>query len=331
MAAAVAALVCVHAVALGQGLGLRRYRDHALHADGTTVSCGFQQQLIIVDVKDLDHPVVHARLSVGQDITSIKVCRGYILVGTMGGGLHVYDTANVENIRRVSLFSDLSEIYGMDVHGKTIAVAAGVRGFAEVDASDIKNLRMTAVVNTPGEACDVALSGGHLFVADGPGGLHVAGRAPDGQWTIRHTVRTTDASLRVAVGDGPLVVLSDRTSLRLFEFSDEPVMLRETGTYRSQRLSAAFVDLWPAGPLVYVAAHMGGLEVVDCSRRESPQQVGSLVSGSEATAIASSGDQACVLLKNGNVRVLDIANRRRPAEQAVIGLDRLPVLQLARP
>lgn len=327
---AVAAFAGLPLCARAQGLGLKRYRDHALLADGTTLFCGFQQHIVLLDTKDLDRPVVLARMSFGHDITSIKKCRGYLLAGTMGGGIVVCDTADVSNIRQVSLFSEHSDIYGMDVRGKSVAVALGVRGFAEVDASDMENLRVSAIVNTPGEACDVVFCAGRMLVADGSGGLHVADRATPGQWTIRHSVPTKDTALRVAVAGGSLVLLSDRTSLRLFEFADEPIVLREAGAYQSQRLSAVFVDLWPEGPLAYVAAHMGGLEVVDCSRPASPQPAFACGFSAEAAAVAAGDGRAFVLLKNGDIVVFDISDPRRPRQLAIINIDRLPDLRVER-
>jgi hypothetical protein len=328
---AVAAFAGLPFVARAQGLGLKRYRDHALHADGTTLYCGFRQHLVLLDTKDLENPVILARVSVGHDITSIKPCRGYLLVGTMGGGIAVYDTADVSRIWQVSLFSELSDIYGMDVRGTSVSVASGVRGFAELDAADIKNLRVSAIVNTPGEACDVVWCDGRMLVADGPGGLHVAERGTADPWTIRHSVETKDASLRVAVAGGSLVLLSDRTSLRLFEFGDEPTLLRETGAYRSQRLSAVFADLRPEGPLAYIAAHMGGLEVVDCSRPASPQLAFACPVKSEAAAVAVDDGRAYVLLKNGDILLFDVSDSRPATQLAIINIEQLPILPVERP
>ena len=329
-AAAAAALVCLPAMSVAQGLGLKRYRSHALYADRTTLYCGDGCDLVIVDMKDLGNPVLLSRLSFSNEISAIRACRGYLLVATLGGGVTVFDTVNPTKIRQVSTFTEWTDIYGMDVKGHHVALAVGMRGVALADASDERQMRVMATFDTPGEACDVVMFRDSLLVADGMGGLHVAQQKTNGEWGIRQTIQTRDASLRVAIADGPVVILSDRTSLRLFEFANGSPELRETGAHRSQRLSAAFVDIVTDGPVAYAAAEMGGLEVLDCSRPDTPQPVGAFIPGREVFAVALHGDRVFLLLKNREIRVLDISSPARPTEVATVGLDQLPILRVGK-
>jgi hypothetical protein len=222
---------------------------------------------------------------------------------------------------RILDFSDprkpvlLSQIYlgggfAVDVAGALAVVAAADKGLALIDVSDPKAPVLKSVLDTPGEARDVAIGGQFAYVADGPGGLLIVDikdpAAPKivGSWDSPGESRglvLRDRLVYLADGSAGLQILDIGTPAR-------PAII---GTLDTDGEAESVVV---SGNSVYIADGSGGIKVIDIGTPAGPKLAASLTASGYAQSVSVEGTVLGVgSLYDGGYQLLDISNPRAPA------------------
>ncbi len=169
--------------------------------------------------------------------------------------------------------------------------------------------------DTPGEAYDVALVGGYVYIADESSGLRVVDVSSPSAPTEVGFYDTPGEALDVTVapaGDYAYVAVGV-DGLRVVDIFT-PSSPSEVGYYDTPG-HARGVAVAPAGNYVYVADR-DGLCVVDISTPSSPSEVGYYDTPGYANdvAVAPAGDYAYVADESSGLRVVDVSIPSAPTE-----------------
>jgi hypothetical protein len=222
----------------------------------------------------------------------------------------------------------------------------------QVMAQDSLNVRRVGVFDPPGDARDVAVSGGYAFVAAGQSGLRVANvsnpesptaagfyDSPGYVWVLDLRgsyayLADYDQGLRVVNISNPASPVSAGWC-NTADFS-EGVAVSDSFAYLAVGMAGMqVVDIHnPASPTArgvynspgyaritavsgsyaYVADYDGGLRIVNVSNPSAPTQVGFFVTPGDAMGVAVSGDYAYVADRGRGLRIVDVSAPSSPHE-----------------
>jgi len=241
--------------------------------------------------------------------------RGNLAYAVFENGLQILDLTALQNPKTLSRIY-LGGGYAADVSGPLALVAAAGRGLAVIDVSDPKTPVLKSVLETPGEARDVAIDGSYAYVADGPGGLLII--------DFRNPEKPGIVGLWDSPGDGLSLIRRGKTvfladggaGLQIIDVSkpDHPSLL---GTLDTDG-TAEGVAL--SGNYAYIADGAGGLKIVDIVVPSAPKLAESLTASGYARSIAANEKLLCVgSLYDGGYQLLDISN---PASPTVISTNK---------
>jgi hypothetical protein len=168
---------------------------------------------------------------------------------------------------------------------------------------------------------DVALSGGHAYVADDAFGLRVFDLEDPAAPALVGELATGDARSVAVVGTR--VYLAETragAALRVIDAAD-PAAPREIGSFPTEDANAVAVD----GDLAVYAERSSvgvGLHIVDVSDPAAIQEVGAYGGGSDgcsdARDVALTGSLAVVACASAGFHILDLGDPARPVRRAVV-------------
>ena len=194
--------------------------------------------------------------------------------------------------------------------GSALYVAAGNAGLLTVDPSTLAVVDADA---TAGEASDVALSDGVLYVAAGFGGCQAWDvsnpLAPALQGTLRTGVRAVDAGLSA----NTLFVAGDEAGFQIHSLTNlaQPEWVATVASSTNPRCLAV------SGSLAYVAEALGGLKIYNISDPAAPSLVGATSGHGLATIrrLALSGSRLA-MTDGHQINLLDVSNPAVPVQLA---------------
>jgi hypothetical protein len=235
--------------------------------------------------------------------------RGKLAYCAFLDGLMILDLSDPRNPETLSALH-LGGGFAVALAGNTALVAAGDKGLAVIDVTDPKAPVLRSVLDTPGEARDVAPHGSIALVADGPGGLlaiDIANPAAPkvvGSWDSPG--EATGLSLR-----GETAFLADGSAgLRIVDIA-RPARLTPTGALDTDGTSES-VAL--SGSYAYLADGSGGIKVVNIASPAAPKLAASLVASGYAHSVAANEKVLCVgSLYDGGYQIFDITKPDSPA------------------
>ena len=134
-----------------------------------------------------------------------------------------------------------------------------------VDVSDPANPQYTGLVNTPGDAMDIAVSGDYVYVADGEAGLQIIKLSPSPH--IEVTVDTPGDALDVAIQGNYAYVADGSGGFQVIRVSLFPQIVGELTEGAGSNAVAV------SGDYAYIAGG-SSFQVIDISTPEEPQIVG---------------------------------------------------------
>lgn len=192
------------------------------------------------------------------------------------------NTATPADADAVWVDADTSYVYTVDNDATSGNIKEGLRIFFAILSDEYVSFLLKGMLPTDGEASDVYVSGGYVYVADGSGGLKII-----------------DPGLPAVDAEG------DRAT----ENPVNPVLIGSCGVPGGPA-NGVFVE----GGFAYVAAGTGGLKVIDVSDLTAPVEVGQLAgtSLSDAQKVAVVGNFAYVADGRNGLKVVDVADRSQP-------------------
>lgn len=223
-------------------------------------------------------------------------------------------------------YEERSTVYSRDAasdvvvkDGRWAFVATGAQGVAVIDAADPREPSAVAVIETPGAAVRLDLSGDLLLVADGSMGVGVVGVADPGSprpiaaWRaegyVKHAIFGEGMEIYAAAGTEGLVKLAfDGEALVELWRIDTP------GEARAVCLR---------GGIAFVADGPAGLAAIDVSG-EAPKEVGRVALEDMARDVTASADGRWAFVASGDdgVITVDAQKRERLAIAGALALDK---------
>lgn len=176
---------------------------------------------------------------------------------------------------------------------------------------------ITALVDTPGSATDVAVEGFYAYVADADGGLRVIDvNDPELPWEVG-SVSTPGVANGVAIYGDYALVAAGVAGLQIYSLAD-PL---DPQPFGGISISGSAGDVFVSGNYAYVAAGSGGLQIVDISNILAPYLIISYDTPGEAMGVTVYDDLAYVADGSQGLQMIDVGD---PSFPTVIGAYPVP-------
>jgi hypothetical protein len=302
------------------------------YAWGIAVSAGYAyvggdtEGLRVVDVSTPSAPVEVGFVDTpGRALSGVAVAAGFAYLGDGSGGLRVIDVSTPSTPAEVSFLESPGA-------ADAIAVEGGHAYVGFHDASDAPGTLQTGVrvydvtdpsapleigfVDTPGEATDIATSGGYAYVADSGGGLRVIDVSTPAAPLELGSVGTPGPARGVAIARGYAYVAASGSGLRIINVS-APAAPLEVGFLDT---AGAAWEVEVQGGHAYVANYGGGLQVIDVSNPSEPVEVGFINPPGSEQDVAVSGRYAYLASGVMGLRIVDVSTPSAPVEVGAFDL-----------
>jgi hypothetical protein len=241
--------------------------------------------------------------------------RGELAYCAFLDGLMILDLSDPRNPET------LSELYlgggfAVALAGNHALVAAADKGLAVIDVTDPKAPILKGVLDTAGEARDVAAYGSIALVADGPGGLLAVDIANPAAPKVAGSWDSPGEATGIVLRDRSLFLAAGSAGLQIVDIAD-PARLAPVGALDTDG-TAESVAL--SGNYAYIADGSGGIKVVDVTSPAAPKLAASLVASGYAHSVAANEKLLCVgSLYDGGYQIFDIS---RPDSPAVVSTNK---------
>ncbi|HOX01930.1 MAG TPA: leucine-rich repeat protein [Verrucomicrobiota bacterium] len=186
-------------------------------------------------------------------------------------------------------------------------IAAESGGLIIMDVSDPAHPVRVGGCDTGADACDVAVSGNHAYVADWDG-LQVIDVSDPANPVRVGGYYTSGWAEGVAVSGQYAYVADDEAGLQVIDVNDPANPVRVGGYYTSGSAHGVAVS----GNYVYVADYDAGLQVIDVSDPANPIRVGGYDTSGYAYGVAVSGNYAYVADYDAGLQVIDVSDPTNP-------------------
>jgi len=194
-----------------------------------------------------------------------KTSGNYIYTAT-SSGMVVLDKTNLASPKFASKYITDEDVKAIDLKGSTAILAVGKSGVHIVNISDPLNPTGT-VIDTDGEAVDVAVDGEFAYVADGSKGLKAFSLLDPANVTKLGEIATSSAAKAVTTALGYAYVATT-TGIDIINISN-PAALTKVNTITHPNANDVFIK----NGFLYVASGTDGLKVYDISTPSSPTPV----------------------------------------------------------
>jgi hypothetical protein len=209
---------------------------------------------------------------------NVEVQGGVAYVAAGAAGLVVVDAANPSSPRVVATRDTPGNANDVRVSGNLAYVADGASGLQIIDIADPTRPRTLAAVETPGNASDVIVKGNVAYVADGTTGLQIVDVTDPAFARIVGSVDTPGIAYGVDVHElRGLAAVADGFSLQVVDVRtpSSPMILGSVPIPGSSGFGAPpAVDVAVSGVFAFIAAGLGGIEVIDVRDPATPRSLG---------------------------------------------------------
>lgn len=267
--------------------------------------------LVVVDVSDPTNPDPIADMYLPATLHGIAMLDHYAVLAASDYGLVIADVSDPQRPQAITRFEMPGAVRYVVVQGSYAYVAGDHQGLLAIDLTEPSRPRQASLRTTRNQVRSVAVSGDLLATAEGTAGARVFDITRPDQLRDIVTLPDTDGARDVAVWDDRVLVAAGRGGLLGYritrraasplEIEDPPEFARHVDVhddlvfvsgrgadihvYRAtpdgsglERVSR--IDLprsYPAGrfawsaPLLYVAADIAGVAIVDLGQPNAPE------------------------------------------------------------
>jgi hypothetical protein len=193
-------------------------------------------------------------------------------------------------------------------------LSAGASGIFALNLVDPLSPAVEGVLDTPGTAEEIAVSGTLAVVADGGSGIHVVDVTDPSTMMIRSTVDAVFAAS--ATLTGTTACFADGDTLKVVDVADPDA----ASLVGSLVLPALAFDVEARGSLAFVADFTSGVQVIDVSTPASPLLVTTIDTPDYSTAVSLADDGGPFLYVGDAqyVLVVDIADPSAPVIRGAV-------------
>jgi hypothetical protein len=169
------------------------YAYVAYEAAGTLTAAISGGGLTIIDISDIQNPVVTAVVETLNSALDVFVSGNFAYVVEGEGGFDIVDITDPLNPSIVGFIDTPGFARGISVSGDYAYIADGQSGIQIVNITDPFSPVIVKTVDTPFSAMSVSVSGDYAYVADGESGLQIIDITTPNQSFIYSSVDTYDA------------------------------------------------------------------------------------------------------------------------------------------
>jgi len=270
--------------------------------------------LHIIDVTDPTTPVeIGTPFKNWDNADGLAVCDRVVYVAA-SSGLFIVDATDASAPKHSGFFETAGSVTDVIVTCSTgLAYVTAGEGFLIIDVSNPATPAQVGFLDTPGSSKGVAVSGALAYVADGESGLRIIDisdpTAPTEIGSLRNAQSVTGVDLMGSLA----FVTTDVAAVNLLivDVSDPAAPDVTASLYLAGH---AAKDVTVKAGLVYLAAQLTGLTIIDVSTPTVPPTLARFFTVGFTDDVAASGDLALVADWDGGIRIFDITNPGEPTE-----------------
>lgn len=269
-------------------------------------------------------PSALSALQIPGYANNVDVAGNYAYVAAGSAGLQIVDVTDHSNPQIVASLNTSGNAIDVRVVDNFAYVADGNAGLKIINVANPLAPVLIGAVDTPGEAQDVAVSNMRAFIADGNFGLQVIDVNNPATPVVIGSVDTSFIARGVDVSGNYVAVADDNqagsSAIRIVNISNAAL----PQIVGNVIIEASALDVVVRGNLAYVAAYVGGLQIIDFSSPVSPVIIGGLPYGNPGGFVPQDVEiqddfafAADVVFFNA-VPIVNIADPSNPTYQGVI-------------
>ncbi len=206
----------------------------------------YSKGLMIVDVTDAAAPVQKGFFEISGKCVAVQVAGKFAYVADESNGLKIIDVSDPASPTESGMVK-LAGIKSITVSGDLVYASNGDDVFI-LDVSNPSSAGFKGMMQTPGQALSVAVSGSYAYVADGYKGLRIMDVSDPSSPKEVGFIQPTDC-VGVAVNGSLLYYLSKWSYVRIIDVSDLKTP-KELGDYYSGE-NRYYRDIVFAGNVLY--------------------------------------------------------------------------------
>jgi hypothetical protein len=294
-------------------------KTSAVVISGTFVYIGYNHQMLILDISQVDLPVIiGATDALGDVIADISVVGNMAYVASQpygwaspqpNDGLYIIDLSDLASPAEIGFYPN-GFIQDVEVDGDIAYVAASLDGLRAIDISDPSTPVSIGLFALP-DPLDVAIVGTRAYVANGN--------------YLVEAVDISDSSMLVSLGQFNVSGAARAISIAGdYAYVAEGYGCACLQIYNIANLAAPFelghiylpqdaYDVTLSGPYAYIADWEANLQIVDVSDRANPQVIGAYGPPlGVARDVAHSGNYAYLADGPRGLRIINVADPFHP-------------------
>ncbi len=268
----------------------------------------------VIDVSDLENPVILGSHEVPASLREISVVDGIIYVAASTNGLQIFDATDPTDIKLLSSFPVERESTRIASDGKR-AYLTEFNKLHVFDVSDPRNPKELSVYDSsPSEIKNLIIENDTLYTAQDFGTLHILDATDPTNLKEITKFDTKGRSWQIKK-KGNTLYIADEFKLSIIDVTDLDD-IQMTGEYFGNFL--AMYDFDFLGDLIVTLDFNRGLSVINPKNPKGPILEGFLETYGNANCIARFGDYAYignfVGLDTSAVRIINIKDKELPYE-----------------
>ncbi len=273
--------------------------------------------LMVIDVADPRAPALITRYEIPGKTWSLRVRNGIAYVAADDAGLLLLDVADPQAPRMLASYAPGGRAEEVVIAGDRAYVAFFDDGVHIIDIGDPAQPRKLAQVMTPGNARGLDLHGDRLYVADWRAGIQVLDVADPRRPHILGYYDTDGAAWGLQVIGDIAFVADWWGGITLLDVgaADGPAPV---GYYPPRTPIKAIAA---TGSHAFVVQGDAGLQVFDIDNALNPTWVTGLeLPGARDIVII--GEDACILVGDDRIAIIDISDPAQPRQRAMLATGR---------
>ncbi len=280
--------------------------------------------MLVFDITDKNSlPVLLKTITTNDYVRKVTVDGGTLLLADGEGGVSLFNISDTEDPTILSTLDTVGDAEDVAILSSNAVVADGEGGLIIISFSDPVDPIEIASIVTVGKGYGISVQGTYAYIADFLNGLVVVDitNPLSPKFAAHFPIEGGVRDVKV-VGDYAYVANDDK-GMRVIDISNinglSEVALVQLGSNPRQAF-ALTID----NGFAYVAAHYGGLYVVDITSPENPVVRGSnhfgvgQQSASQAKGVAVEGNIAFVANGSESFALSDVTNPDDPKNTAVM-------------